>query len=64
MYSLRLDTREFEALEDRARRLGLKPSVLARNLIRSGLASREGESVARALDRLEHAVGELRAVVG
>jgi hypothetical protein len=37
VYSLRLDPDELAALERRAAVLGLKPSVLARNLVRMGL---------------------------
>ena len=39
VYSFRLDPGEVMALERRAANLGLKPSVLARNLVRQGLAS-------------------------
>jgi hypothetical protein len=37
VYSFRLDPGEVRALERRAADLGLKPSVLARNLVREGL---------------------------
>ena len=37
VYSFRLDPGEVMALERRAAALGLKPSVLARNLVREGL---------------------------
>ncbi len=40
MYSLRLDSEEVAALEVQAAARGLKPSVLARNLIRVGLRAR------------------------
>lgn len=36
-YSLRLDPGEMAALKRRAAAMGIKPSVLARNLIREGL---------------------------
>jgi hypothetical protein len=36
-YSLRLDPGEIAALKRRAASMGVKPSVLARNLIRDGL---------------------------
>jgi hypothetical protein len=36
-YSLRLDPGEMAALKRRAASMGIKPSVLARNLIREGL---------------------------
>jgi hypothetical protein len=38
-YSVRLDQGEVAALERRAAAVGLKPSVLARNLIRLGLGA-------------------------
>ncbi len=37
VYSFRLDPGEIRALERRAADLGVKPSVLARNLVREGL---------------------------
>jgi len=39
VYSFRLDPGEVLALERRAADMGLKPSVLARNLVRQGLRS-------------------------
>jgi hypothetical protein len=44
--------------------LDVKPTVLARNLIRVGLASRCDDGVAGAVDRLEAVVRELRGLVG
>jgi hypothetical protein len=38
VYSLRLDPGEVSALQRRAAQLGIKPSVLARNLVREGLS--------------------------
>jgi hypothetical protein len=64
VYSIRLDPAEVAALEARAAAINLKPTMLARNLIRTGLARGcDGEGVARAVDRLEAALGELRAVL-
>ena len=64
VFSVRLDPAELDALETRAAAAGLKPSVLARNLIRTGLAARNGAALARAVDRLDSAVEELRGLVG
>lgn len=63
-YSVRLDVGELAALEDRAAELGLKPTVLARNLIRCGLAAGRSELLTRALDGIDQAVAEVRALVG
>jgi hypothetical protein len=41
----------------------MKSTALARNLVRIGLASRNGENLTRAVDRLEAAMQELRSVV-
>ena len=64
VYSIRLDPAEVRALEARALDIGIKPTVLARNLIRTGLGSVGGAELAAAVDRLEAAFGELRAAVG
>jgi hypothetical protein len=63
-YSIRLEVEELAALEQLAETLGIKPTVLARNLIRSGLAAGRGDAVARAVDGIEQALAELRALVG
>jgi hypothetical protein len=63
VYSIRLDPAEVAALEAQAAAAHIKPTALARNLIRCGLATQTGEEVARAVDRLESAVAELRALV-
>lgn len=63
VYSIRLDPAEVAALEAQAAALEMKPTALARNLIRGGLAGCSGDVVARAVDRLEGALDELRAVV-
>jgi hypothetical protein len=64
VYSIRLDQGEVAALERRAVSLHVKPTVLARNLIRVGLAAGGDDEFARAVDRLETAVRELRALGG
>ncbi len=63
VFTLRLDPDELTALETRAAALGIKPTVLARNLIRAGLTGVHNAGVAEALDRLEMAVDNLRALV-
>jgi hypothetical protein len=63
-YSIRLDQGEVAALERRAAAVGLKPTVLARNLIRTGLGAGDSGEAGRVVDRLEAAVQELRALVG
>ena len=63
VFTVRLDRDELSALERRAKVVGLKPSVLARNLIRAGLAHPGDQGVSAALDRLEAAMDELRALV-
>jgi hypothetical protein len=42
----------------------VKPTVLARNLIRVGLAAGGDDGFARAVDRLETVVRDLRALGG
>ncbi|MDP9117994.1 MAG: hypothetical protein M3O28_12195 [Actinomycetota bacterium] len=64
VFSVRLDPAEVAALEAKALVLGIRPTVLARSLIRTGLASGHGAEIADAVDRLEAAVCELRAAVG
>ena len=51
-------------IEDRAESLGIRPTALARNLIRSGLAADGADDVADAIDRLGQVVDELRSLVG
>jgi hypothetical protein len=63
VYSIRLDRDEVAALELRAAAAGLKPTVLARNLIRIGLAGPRTAGLSTAVDRLEESVRELRALV-
>lgn len=61
VYSVRLDHGEVAALERRAAARGLRPSVLARNLICIGLSN--DRSATEALGRLEAAVAELRNLI-
>ena len=63
VFSIRLDQREVAAIEARAAVTGIKPSVLARNLIRTGLAAWNGDRIAAAVDQLEAVVSELRTAV-
>ena len=64
VYSIRLDRGEVAALERRAAALGIKPTVLARNLLRVGLSHRADADLDAAISRAEAAVRELRALVG
>jgi hypothetical protein len=61
VYSVRLDPGEVRALEVRAAAYGIKPSMLARNLVRCGLEERPDVRLAQALNEFEAALGELRA---
>ena len=63
VFSIRLDPRELAAIDARAAVIGVKPSVLARNLIRTGLAAMNSDRVAALVDQLETVVSELRAAV-
>jgi hypothetical protein len=63
VYSIRLDPGEMAALERRAAALGIRPSVLARNLVRTGLRGRDEDRLPGLVDRLDAAVQELRALV-
>lgn len=63
VYSIRLDRSEVDALERRAALMNIKPTVLARNLVRIGLATNAGADVAGAIDRLEAALEDLRSLV-
>jgi hypothetical protein len=60
---VRLGNGELEALERRAAALGLKPSVLARNLIRIGLERDYDDALAGAVERVDAAMAELRTLV-
>jgi hypothetical protein len=62
-YTIRLDRGELMALQRRAFAAGIKPTVLARNLIRVGLTKSAGCEVAEAVERVAAAVEELRALV-
>jgi hypothetical protein len=63
VYSIRLDRREIEALERRATQMGLRPTVLARNLIRTGLMSEDLSPVVDAARHVVGAVEELQALL-
>jgi hypothetical protein len=63
VYSIRLDPEEVATLERQAALHDLKPTVLARNLIRIGLARRGNEHLSRLVDSLEETVEQLRSVV-
>ena len=63
VFSVRLDPAELAALESLALDTGVKTTVLARNLIRSGMAARQPAAVAAAVDRLQAACNELRSLV-
>ncbi|MEO6885629.1 MAG: hypothetical protein ABI232_04980 [Jatrophihabitantaceae bacterium] len=63
VYSVRLDPAEVSALETAAAMRGLKPSVLARNLIRMGLSMPQEDAVSKLVDRLSETMQELRAIV-
>lgn len=62
VYSIRLDPAEVKALECRAAATGIRPTVLARNLIRTGLCAGRSDALSEALRRVEDAVAELRAL--
>jgi len=63
VYSIRLDPDEVTALEHRAALVGIKPTVLARNLIRIGLSGRANAELSDAVDRVVAAAQELRGYV-
>lgn len=64
VFSVRLSREEVEAIEQRAMLVGIRPSMLARNLIRAGLSGARNAEVSSALGRVEDAVVELRSLVG
>lgn len=64
VFTLRLDPQELDALRQRAAARGLRPSVLARNLIRIGLQPPGStDDLSRAAEQLETALAAFRAVV-
>ncbi|WP_375486127.1 hypothetical protein [uncultured Jatrophihabitans sp.] len=65
VFTVRLDPTELTALNERAAARGLRPSVLARNLIRIGLAPpRDNDELARAVDRLREALVAVNDALG
>jgi hypothetical protein len=58
-----LDPDEVIELEQRAAMLDMKPTVPARNLVRSSLERRGRDEVAAVVDRLETVLAELRSLV-
>ena len=63
VYSLRLGHAELAALEERAEQLGLRPSVLARNLVRIGLrAGAREDPLASAIDHLATLLDDVRGI--
>jgi hypothetical protein len=65
VYSLRLGREEVEALEKRAAVRGVKPTALARNLIRIGLIDEPLDlpAIVEAVGRVEDACAELRGLL-
>jgi hypothetical protein len=60
VFTVRLDPAEVDALERRAALRGMKPRVLARNLLRNGLREGCDERLSAAVDRVEAALREVR----
>jgi hypothetical protein len=63
VFSIRLDPAELAALEQQAALTHIKPTVLARNLVRTGLYSRNPSALANAVDRLNSAIEEVRSLL-
>jgi hypothetical protein len=63
VFSMRLDPGELAALHKRAAVLRVKPSVLARNLVRAGLQTSRDRAVSEAVGRADLAIQDLRAVL-
>ena len=64
VFTVRLDRQELDALRQRAAARGLRPSVLARNLIRLGLQPPGAtDELSWAAEHLESALAAFRAVV-
>ena len=62
--SVRLDPRELEALERRAFAVGNRPSVVARNFIRTGLSRPAGIPLAELADEADLLAARIREVAG
>ena len=63
VYSIRLDPAEVRLLEERSAALAIGPTVLARNLIRIGLANPRRDGAPHALDNVQSALDELRSLI-
>lgn len=63
VYSIRLDHDEVRALQLRSARIGIKPTALARNMIRVGLSTPFDHKLSAVVDRVEAAMEELREFV-
>lgn len=62
--SVRLDPRELEALERRAFAVGNRPSVVARNFIRTGLSRPAGIPLAELADEADLLAARIREAAG
>ncbi len=63
VYSLRLEREDVATLARRAALLGISPTALARNLIRSGLSAGGSDALARIAEQLETSAADLRMIV-
>ncbi|MCW2495377.1 hypothetical protein [Jatrophihabitans sp.] len=63
VFSIRLDQHELAALDEQAIERGIKPSTLARNLIRAGLQARHNPVLRDAVERLRQSLDEVEALV-
>lgn len=63
VFSVRLDPADVRELEARAEAAGIRPTALARNLIRCGLTNRFSADVPSAVDRVQGALDELRSIL-
>lgn len=64
VFSVRLEHDEVEMIEARAARMGLRPTHVARNLIRSGLSTERSDEIVDTVARLDQIVQELRSLTG
>jgi hypothetical protein len=61
--SVRVDPAQLAALERQAAVIGIKPTVLARNLVRAGLSCPGSSALVHAVDQPDAAVAELHSLV-